>query len=342
MARIIRRRSGFTLIELLVVIAIIAILIGLLLPAVQKVREAAARAQCQNNLKQIGLAIHNYASTYQNALPALSDAPTTTTGGLSLIHPQSILFTILPDMEADNMYKAGMQQVQTWAAPITGGTIQFNGFIKSYVCPSDSSNSTSLALALYQPTNTSWVGSSYAANEQVFGSVTRTAGPDSLGNTARIFSAVYNIGNIPDGNSNTVFVGERFALAGNGTTAIPCAWADPPANDALCGHIILCGPVFADTKQYGNPPQDPLGRSGIGQALPYAGPYGTINIVYPGPQIGLIPQFGDPGTAQSQHTAVVQVLMGDGSARGVTSAVTQFTWLLALTPNDGMPLGSDW
>ena len=69
-----RRRSGFTLIELLVVIAIIAVLIALLLPAVQAAREAARRAQCVNNLKQIGLAMHNYHDA-NNALPAGPDAP---------------------------------------------------------------------------------------------------------------------------------------------------------------------------------------------------------------------------------------------------------------------------
>src|SRR6059058_3440687 len=99
------QRRGFTLIELLVVIAIIAVLIGLLLPAIQKVRAAAARIQCSNNLKQVGVAVQNYASTYNGQLPALtSDVAAPRFGNYN----GSILVTLLPFIEQDNFFTLAM------------------------------------------------------------------------------------------------------------------------------------------------------------------------------------------------------------------------------------------
>src|SRR6202171_1628133 len=99
------KKRAFTLIELLVVIAIIAILVSLLLPAVQKVREAANRAKCQSNLKNLGTATHNYASTYQDQLPPITTATNSVPPGQ---YSGGLHFTILPYIEQNALFQAGL------------------------------------------------------------------------------------------------------------------------------------------------------------------------------------------------------------------------------------------
>jgi prepilin-type N-terminal cleavage/methylation domain-containing protein len=191
------KRSAFTLIELLVVIAIIAVLIGLLLSAVQKVREAAARMQCSNNLKQLGLAFQNAHDTNGRMPPGIGWYPGTSSGAYG-----TVFFHLLPFIEQDNLYKSAYangfysaQNNQVYARPI-----------KFYVCPSDPSAGND---AVRDNQNVLWGAGCYAANVQVFCKC------DAAGTFADAYAEPRMPSSFQDGTSNTILLGEKYARCTN-------------------------------------------------------------------------------------------------------------------------------
>jgi prepilin-type N-terminal cleavage/methylation domain-containing protein len=252
-----RKYKGFTLIELLVVIAIIAILIGLLLPAVQKVRAAAARTTCQNNMKNLGLAIHNYASANAGNLPPeIAYYPPNPGSGWSTFH-----YLLLPYMEQQAIYNANIGQGQVWGTGIQGAA----GAVKSYVCPADSGSAPN-GTCVYG-VGGSWASSSYSSNYYMFG-----VGNNSInGQTSN--NSRYNIGNIPDGTSMTVGVVERYGSFQNwGWSSASYFYGGNPwgwqPHQAVYGPWGLNAPQIAPA-QNANPVANPT--------CPQAGHPGSMN-----------------------------------------------------------------
>ena len=311
-----RRWRGFTLIELLVVIAIIAILIGLLLPAVQKVREAAARTQSLNNLKQMSLALHNCNDTYNKlpscvgCFPSQNPWATGATWGAPAQHG-TLYYFLLPFVEQDNIYN----QIQTWSWNNSNMVVK-----TPFLAPGDPSAPSNGLLANWGNRG----AISYAANWFVFLSYD--------GGYARIPATFL------DGTSNTVVFGEHMAVCNNGSSLH--VWSEDGQGAGPVDAGVTYNYNYNGIGPLSFPNNATVNPDGMGNQ--YSSFYWTLTNNTITFQLRPSPLQCDYHYLQSFSSGGVLVGMGDGSSRLVSSGVSFRSWQIAFLPNDGLPPGSDW
>jgi prepilin-type N-terminal cleavage/methylation domain-containing protein len=371
-----KNRTGFTLVELLVVIAIIGVLVGLLLPAVQKVREAASRTQCANNLRQMGLGIHNLHTVQKKLPPLLGSFPLVQTQMYSSssgfnttnnIRPVgNPFFYLLPYIEEGDLFNTtkvtdakagvhyGMYPVPSGTSGyyITSGTQSgsyqygpgnqpwaqsaYSGGIKIYLCPSDYTSSNDGT----DPNPTGGFPTGSIGGASLWGQC-------SYAVNAYAFSSLDYVNNViqPYGFNK---IPASFPSGTSKTIMFSeklanCSFATGGSSSVT----YAGGSRWADW--YWNTADQPGGGDYYFPAfeMPYnnttwyapnSGGIAQTTAFQDAPKINLC----DPRYASTGHPAAIQVCMVDGSVRSVIAEITTDTWVAACTSAAGQPLGADW
>jgi prepilin-type N-terminal cleavage/methylation domain-containing protein/prepilin-type processing-associated H-X9-DG protein len=342
-----QRRSGFTLIELLVVIAIIAVLIALLLPAVQAAREAARRAQCVNNLKQIGLALHNYHSA-NDVFPMGAASSNNTFGGLVAWNGWSAQALFLGYMEGTAIYNAINFQLD----PLVNNEGVYNSTalftkINSFLCPSDTFAGRTFINSYYASQGTS-----------IQNTPTQPSGLFAYNNSFGIRDCI-------DGTSNTIcfseglcgdsnqdrYKGNGVAAVGGGYNTNSDAWNFQAGANSIINQMAVCSTQFQT-----GPLNNLIGNRGwywgwgaeamsmFNTVVPPNGGTYSFNACRYGCQGCNTPNMGDHSDlvpASSYHAGGVNVLLADGSVRFIKSTVAMKTWWSLGTKNNGETLSAD-